>query len=367
MKMLCVLSTLILLMLAPWCAFGQQDATDIANDATKGDPALMLKACIQTSLGDLTYQLDGNVTPIAVLNFLQYAESGFYQGTVIHKIKPGIMIQGGSYLPDGTIKQDGLREDEPNDRAHGQAQLRGTLAMMHQPGKPDTIRSEFFINLADNIQLEKPVDNAPYPVIGRLIGGEDVLQRIAEVKTMEHPGASTGRELWPVEPIIIKDVEIIGDYDKARLEELAASKREWANMLAPLDEMKGAEQAERYAQWYAQQSGLQPVALESGVQYFVLKPGDDGRGLEPTDKVKVHYRGFYADDEEFDNSYTRGEPATFTISQLVKGWAEGTKGMTTGEKRLLIIPSYLGYGSSPPPGIRPDALLLFEVELIEIL
>lgn len=108
------------------------------------------------------------------------------------------------------------------------------------------------------------------------------------------------------------------------------------------------------------------VTTESGLQYLVLKNGD-GPKPATTDKVKVHYRGTTIDGDEFDSSYKRGEPAVFPVTGVIKGWTEALLLMNTGSKYKLFIPSELAYGKrGAGPKIAPNAVLFFEVELIEI-
>jgi FKBP-type peptidyl-prolyl cis-trans isomerase FklB len=106
--------------------------------------------------------------------------------------------------------------------------------------------------------------------------------------------------------------------------------------------------------------------LESGLQYKVLV---EGEGPSPTkdDKVKVHYRGTLIDGKEFDSSYSRNEPAVFGVSQVIKGWTEALQLMKAGSKWMLYIPSDLAYGDNGAGDvIGPGSVLIFEVELIEV-
>jgi FKBP-type peptidyl-prolyl cis-trans isomerase len=104
----------------------------------------------------------------------------------------------------------------------------------------------------------------------------------------------------------------------------------------------------------------------SGLQYEVLKQGE---GAKPTtnDVVQVHYRGTLIDGTEFDSSYGRGEPASFGLGRVIKGWTEALQLMPVGSKYRLAIPSDLAYGpNGSPPKIAPNSALVFEVELIGI-
>ena len=108
------------------------------------------------------------------------------------------------------------------------------------------------------------------------------------------------------------------------------------------------------------------VSLPSGLQYKVITPGDVPSPLT-TDKVKVHYKGSLADGTIFDSSYDRGQPTSFTVSGVIKGWTEALLLMQVGSKWELTIPSKLGYGARGSGGkIPPNSTLLFEVELLGI-
>jgi FKBP-type peptidyl-prolyl cis-trans isomerase len=103
----------------------------------------------------------------------------------------------------------------------------------------------------------------------------------------------------------------------------------------------------------------------SGLRYAVLKPGTGKDHPTPQNRVKVHYSGWTTDGKMFDSSVTRGRPATFGVSQVIKGWTEGLQLMVVGEKTRFWIPADLAYGASPRPG-APAGMLVFDVELLEI-
>jgi FKBP-type peptidyl-prolyl cis-trans isomerase len=107
---------------------------------------------------------------------------------------------------------------------------------------------------------------------------------------------------------------------------------------------------------------------DSGLQYRVIEEGDGDVRPAASDEVTVHYRGTLINDEEFDSSYERGEPATFPLNRVIPGWTEGVQLMTVGSTYQFFIPADLAYGNEPPPGsiIPPGAVLIFEVELLEI-
>ncbi|MFI4968901.1 MAG: FKBP-type peptidyl-prolyl cis-trans isomerase [Lysobacterales bacterium] len=103
----------------------------------------------------------------------------------------------------------------------------------------------------------------------------------------------------------------------------------------------------------------------SGLQYMVEK---EGTGAKPkaTDTVKVNYLGTKIDGTKFDSSYDRGQPATFPLNGVIKGWSEGLQLMPVGSKYKLFVPADLAYGENAPGPIGPNATLVFEVELLDI-
>ena len=106
--------------------------------------------------------------------------------------------------------------------------------------------------------------------------------------------------------------------------------------------------------------------LQSGLQYEVMTEGD---GVKPkaTDKVTCHYHGTLIDGTVFDSSVKRGQPATFPLNAVIKGWTEGLQLMTTGSKWRFFIPSQLGYGDRQISAqIGPNSTLIFEVELLSV-
>src|SRR5205814_7535421 len=104
----------------------------------------------------------------------------------------------------------------------------------------------------------------------------------------------------------------------------------------------------------------------SGLQYKVEKEGS-GTPPKETDTVEVNYRGTLIDGTEFDSSYKRGEPATFPVNRVIKGWTEALQLMKPGAKYQLFIPSNLAYGPGGTGGdVGPNATLIFEVELLSV-
>ena len=110
------------------------------------------------------------------------------------------------------------------------------------------------------------------------------------------------------------------------------------------------------------------VVLESGLQYKIINSGK-GKSPKATDQVKVHYTGKLIDGTVFDSSYEGGQPVSFPVNQVIPGWTEALQLMKEGDKWMVYIPANLGYGPRGTGGgeIPPNATLVFEVELLEVL
>ena len=155
---------------------------------------------IETSLGSITAELDRRNAPVSTANFLAYAESGFYTGTVFHRVIRGFMIQGGGL--DANLQRKETRAPIRNEATNGLSNDRGTLAMA-RTNVVDSATSQFFINTVDNAALNNRGTDARsygYAVFGRVIEGMDVVDRIE--------GVSTGRR-GPFNDVPSTTVEIL--------------------------------------------------------------------------------------------------------------------------------------------------------------
>ena len=158
---------------------------------------------IETSLGTMKAELYEDKAPATVANFLAYADEGFYDGTVFHRVIPGFMIQGGGFTPG--MEQKPTKPPIKNEARNGLKNLRGTLAMA-RTGVVDSATSQFFVNHKDNGFLDFTAPTAQgwgYAVFGKLTEGLDVLDKIAAVPT--------GRVGWyddvPKSPVVILSVK----------------------------------------------------------------------------------------------------------------------------------------------------------------
>ncbi|HEB61453.1 MAG TPA: peptidyl-prolyl cis-trans isomerase [Phycisphaeraceae bacterium] len=172
-------------------------ASPSASDKAAAEP---VKVLMETSMGNIVLELDPEHAPVTVENFLAYADSGFYDGTIIHRVVPGFVIQGGGHDVNMNLK----KTSPPiiNEWQNGLKNVRGTIAMAREGGQADSATSQFFINLVDNPRLDLPRDGSGYAVFGKVINGMDVVDAIAAVNTTTHGEY----ENVPVEPVIVKHV-----------------------------------------------------------------------------------------------------------------------------------------------------------------
>jgi peptidyl-prolyl cis-trans isomerase A (cyclophilin A) len=153
----------------------------------------------ETTLGDFTIELLEKEAPQTVVNFLQYIDSGFFDGTVFHRIVPGFVIQGGGFTED--MSQKRTQPPIKNEADNGLKNERGTLSMA-RTNDVNSATSQFFVNLKDNEFLDHKRGNFGYAVFARVTEGMDVVDKIAAVET----GRRRGFDDVPVEAVIMKRV-----------------------------------------------------------------------------------------------------------------------------------------------------------------
>ena len=183
-------NTLIALVLGLSCS------SVLAADEVPAHPYIE----IVTTEGRIVLELDGKQAPITVGHILKLVDSGFYDGTIFHRVMPGFMAQAGGHTPDYKLKESA--DKIPNESGNGMSNVRGTIAMA-RTGDPHSANSQFFINVVDNSKLDpnKQAGRWGYTVFGFVIEGMDVVDKIA---TSETGPAGPFRSDVPVVPIVIK-------------------------------------------------------------------------------------------------------------------------------------------------------------------
>ena len=168
---------------------------------------------METSLGDILLKLDRTRAPISVANFLSYADRGFYDGTIFHRVIRGFMIQGGGFTPD--LKKKPTDRPIANESQNGLKNTRGTIAMARL-NNPDSATSQFFINVVDNPGLDKPRSGGPgYAVFGEVVEGMGVVDAIRVVPT----GQKRGHGDAPIREVVIERVRAISPQEAEGLVE----------------------------------------------------------------------------------------------------------------------------------------------------
>lgn len=157
---------------------------------------------ILTTEGRILLELDGRQAPLTVAHFLALVDSGFYDGTIFHRVIPGFMAQGGGYTPDYKLKE--TDDSVPNESGNALSNLRGTIAMA-RTDDPHSANAQFFINVADNPRLDPQKKGRQgrwgYTVFGEVIEGMDVVDKIVSGQTgAQGPFQSD----VPLVPIVIK-------------------------------------------------------------------------------------------------------------------------------------------------------------------
>ena len=206
--------------------------------------------------------------------------------------------------------------------------------------------------------LESSQQKAAYG-IGRQIG-RDLARNGFDAETLDFEALLSG----------IKDSVANGE-SKITQEQFQAAIMEVQQLTQERMQKKMAEQSAKNKKdgpvFMAKYKAMEGVkALPSGVLYKVLKEGT-GATPKDSDVVSTHYRGRLTDGTEFDSSYKRNEPAQFGVGEVIPGWTEALKNMKVGYRWQLVVPPEFAYGENgSPPVIGPDAVLIFDIELLDI-
>ncbi len=186
------------------------------------------------------------------------------------------------------------------------------------------------------IQISEQVGNLGVP-----LSGEVLAQAIADV-------------------LMANELKLSEEQMQAALQEFADNQMKMQQEMIEMVKSSGEE----FRADFAKQEGVQ--STDSGLLYKVYEEGE-GAKPGPDSTVTVHYRGTLTDGSEFDSSYSRDEPTTFSLGGIIPGWVEALQLMSVGAKYQIVLPPELGYGEQgSPPVIPPSATLVFEIELLAI-
>ncbi len=200
---------------------------EVASDGAEGDVAQAAsrqpgpppkpakpRVELETNYGTLIIELDEEKAPLTVANFLEYVDSGHYDGTIFHQIVSDYVALGGAYTAELDGKSEGIAIR--NEAHNGLKNLRGTVAMARELDRIDSSTCQFFVNLQDNQELDhrgRTPEDYGYCVFGRVVSGMEVVDKIARVETR-----STDQfELIPVEPVVIRSAQRVGETPAARV------------------------------------------------------------------------------------------------------------------------------------------------------
>jgi len=308
-------------------------------------------AKFETSKGNIYTVLEHKKTPMTVANFVGLAEgkikntakpdgTPYYDGLKFHRVIPNFMIQGGCPLGTGTGDPGYKFPDEIDTTLKHKGP--GILSMAN--AGPGTNGSQFFIT-----HVETPWLDGKHTVFGHVVEGQDVVNKIV--------GNDTIKKLT-----ILRKGKEAEAFDAAKTFE--AEKGNAAAKQAARE--KAEEEARRAASAEALKKFENGKTTPSGLRYVVEK---EGTGATPTatSNVTVHYTGKFLDGRVFDSSVQRGQPASFGLNQVIRGWTEGLQLMKEGAKYTFYIPYTLAYGEQGYPGaIPPKSDLIFEVELLKV-
>jgi cyclophilin family peptidyl-prolyl cis-trans isomerase len=176
-------------------------ALAFAGNAFAADNA---QVSLKTTMGEIVVELDAEHAPKSTANFLQYVKSGFYQGTVFHRVIDGFMIQGGGYT-EKLVDKPGARKPIPSESKNGLSNKPYTLAMA-RTNDPNSATSQFYINVNDNAGLDYPgQDGVGYTVFGRVVKGRETVDKIKGVMVDD----MRGMQNVPVTPVVIQSATVL--------------------------------------------------------------------------------------------------------------------------------------------------------------
>lgn len=177
----------------------EQEETQMERNMVEAERKLVK---LETTMGDIVIEMNEAAAPGTVKNFLDYVESGFYDGVIFHRVIPGFMIQGGGFTAEMVEKTKGA----PIKNEFKESNVRGTIAMAKLGGNPDSATCQFFINLRDN-SSNLDNQNGGFTVFGKVTEGMAVVDAIASVNTTTKMGMGD----VPVEPVVIESAKLVSE------------------------------------------------------------------------------------------------------------------------------------------------------------
>lgn len=323
---------------------------------------------LHTSKGKIVLALEFEKTPLTVANFVGLAEgtkksnkpkgTPFYDGIIFHRVIKGFMIQGGD--PEGSGRGGpGYRFP---DEFHPNLKHTGPGIMSMANAGPATNGSQFFIT-----HKATPHLNGRHTVFGHVIDGMEVLDAIANVEVSQ--GSNR-----PLEDVVINKAVIVRNGKKARAFKadqvsFDALVQSHGDRIKEQQEKKGKKRQLALKKFLNDLEKKYPgklITSKSGLKYVVTQKGKGKKPSKGT-AVQAHYNGTFLDGKKFDSSYDRGKPLKFGVGtrRVIPGWDEAFLDMKKGEKRILVVPPNLAYGSKQTGSIPPNSTLIFDVELVD--
>ena len=323
-------------------------------ESSDADP-LFPRVVVSTSRGDFTIELNGEEAPETVLNFSQIVRSGYYAGTIFHRVVSDVLFQGGGFTED-LARKPFLETQPASERgvSNGLPNERFSVALLRGNAPREMRDTEFYINVADNLGLDEPKHRGRFAVFGRIVDGFFAVEKIRTVAVAEHEAYAAGLSaVVPVKPITIQSVRFVTPFNAVAIQaQIAYMQARAANRLADLT----TELEEK--------AGRKSVETESGLIYVDFRIG---QGAQPftSDTIEFAYHGTLLDGTVFET--TRWKVPVFRqVGILVTGLQEGVLGMREGGLRTMIVPPHLGFPEGIPGRIPVDATIVYEVELLAI-
>ena len=309
---------------------------------------------METSLGDIVFELDAAEAPTVVINFVEYAEGGEYDGTIFHRVVPDRILQGGGYTPD---LQPKLQSVPPavSDNWHIDLQsTEGTLALIRSSDNLGKTTAEFFINLTDNVRHDIGRTHGQYAVFGRVVAGHDTINRIRSTTLGSDPRYGQGLlAVVPVKPVVINYARLITEFDAAAAQAVIESR--YPTPAVAVSKLFGKKVADSLTE------------TGSGLSYADIMVGRGPRPPGPDEEIEFQYRGTFLNGEEFESSYGRQEPMVRRVDTMIPALQEAFSTMTEGGHRVIVVPPELAYKAGGIPGIiPPSSILIYELELLAI-